>query len=146
MPIVKVFNHSLHVVNYCRAMLKSELRNFQPLQVKEQPVPVLEETNSYYFIFEVLPRFDLNQVLWALCSFDADGVILFQKSGIMPVSCHRYIRQGLSRTAAMIEGVIKGVFRRQYIPLKHENPFVQESEGLYRCNISWCVYQSFKSI
>lgn len=142
MAVVKEFKHPLHVLNYCRAMMRRDLRSRLPIVKSAIPVPSLESSNSYYFVFESQNRPDLNRVLWSICSFDADGVILFSCSGIMPVSYYRYTRQGLARTTTMVEGIIKGVFRKYNIPLLPHAPFVADANGLYRVNIAWSVYHS----
>lgn len=142
MAIVKEFNHPLHVLNYCRAMMRKELRRHRPITKKAVPLPLLDSATSYYFVFETAHRPDLDKVLWSICSFDADGVILFSSSGCMPVSYYRYIRQGLARTTTMIEGTIKGAFRKYNVPLSPHAPFVADAHGLYRVNISWSVYHS----
>lgn len=143
MRIVKTFKHPAHALNYCRALLKKELRDYRPLPIQAPPCHRLEQNNSYYFIYETFPNFQLNIMVWGICCFDADGVILFQKKGHFPVSLHRYIRQGMARTSVMIEGVIKAVFRRESIPLISEAPFNKMDDSLYLCNISWAVYQSY---
>lgn len=143
MQVIKSFKHPAHALNYCRAMLKQELKSYRPLVQVQHSLPRLERSNSYYFIFESFPNYQLNIMVWGICCFDADGVVMFQRKGQFPVSLYRYIRQGMARTSAMIEGVIKSAFQREFIPLSKEAPFVKMEDGLYHCNISWIVYQSY---
>lgn len=143
MQVVRIFKHPAHALNYCRAMLKRELKEYRPIVQHVPPLHRLESNNSYYFIYESFPNYQLNIMVWGICCFDADGVVLFQRKGQFPVSLHRFIRQGLARTATMVEGVIKSAFQRELIPLNKDIPFEKMEDGIFHCNISWIIYQSY---
>lgn len=140
MQIVKTFNHPIHYVNWMRAAQKEALRAMRVKPAPQQLIPELSRDNSYYFVFETHACEPDNAVFWALCAFDSDGVIIFNRKGQFDVSLWRFRRQGVKRTAAIIEGVIRTTFRRMCVPLIQDDPYMIVEQGLYKCNISWASY------
>lgn len=137
--------HPLHRVNVARAMFKAMLRNYRPPVPKVYRPPVLDNSLKYYFIFETQPREDLDKMLYALCVFDSYGVIAFSRHGEMPVSLWRYRRQGLARTATMLQGVIVTSCKREGIPLRKPDPFFKVGDGLYELDINWGSYNVLRN-
>lgn len=137
------FNHPRHYINAMRLMQKQSLRTYKDSKPLLPNYPKLEINKAYFFTFETCPREDLDQMLYSICCFDNDGVIVFSRMGRMQVSLWRYRRQGLARTASSIESAIRNSFRREYVPLHRDEPFQKVDDGLYRCNISWNVYNSY---
>ena len=143
MLIERKFRHPLHMVNHYRAIVKQALRDYVPRhQVQQQP-PQLDNSLDYYFIFETAPKAEINELVYGLTCFDSDGVVLFDVKGSFPVSLWRWRRQGLARCATMTEGIIKTIFKRKLVPLQSDEPFRAFADGLYLCNISWSMYQSY---
>lgn len=141
MAIVKTFNHQLHVVNYLRSFVKKSLAEYTPKTITMPPVPILNKSLQYYFVFETQARNDIDQMLYAICCFSEDGEIIFSVRSSMPVSLWRYRRQGMAATAAMIEGVVKSQFKRNNVPLHKDTPFSPASEGIYLANLDWFIYK-----
>ena len=140
MQLVKKFNHPSHYVNWMRKAQKDVLRTMVVRKGLSTSIPYLEQSNTYYFIFERLADNAQNVMKYAVCCFDSDGVIIFSYHSIFPVSLWRFRRQGLARAAVMVEGVIRSAFKRNGIPLESESPFSPYGDGLYVCNISWSLY------
>lgn len=146
MQVVKNYNHPLHMVNSYRAIVKRALREFIPCVSTKPDIPSLSQSSSYYFIFESSPKEATNQLCYGITCFDSDGVIVFSHMGVYPVSLWRFRRQGLKRSASMLEGVIKSVFKRKHVPLVSDEPFRILPDNLYQCNISWPCYNTFLNL
>lgn len=144
MQLVKKFNHPVHQVNYYRALVKSALQAYEPKGAEPIVVPDLDKDLDYYFIFETAPKRKLNMLVYAVTCFDSEGFILFNYTGVYPVSLWRFERQGPARTLQMMEGVVKQVFRRKNIPLGPDEPFAPFDAGVFVCNISWSIYHQLK--
>lgn len=140
MQYVKTYQHPLHYVNSVRCIVRSALRELRPKPVVKPVVPVLSKTSAYYFVFETQPREADDAMLWGLMAFDGDGSILFSCNGKFPVSLWRFRRQGIARTATMMQGIITAQFQRRNIPLHRDEPFVRDGDGVYRCAINWVKY------
>lgn len=140
MQLTKTFRHPIHYVNWLRAAQKAALRELRVKPTPSQVIPELSRDNSYYFVFETHCCEVDNAVFWGICAFDADGVILFTRKGQFDVSLWRFRRQGVKRTTAVVEGVIRTTFRRMCVPLMQDDPFIFLGDGFYQCNISWGAY------
>jgi hypothetical protein len=145
MSFVKTFNHPLHMVNYMRKLIVSSLATYEPKLIMKKLIPELNKELRYYFIFETRPHLPSGSMLYALCCFAEDGEILFSVRSSMPVSLWRYRRQGVAKTATMIEGVIRQHFKRQNVPLNRETPYFKADDGLYLANICWYTYKQLQS-
>lgn len=142
MAIERMFTHPMATINRYRAAIKRALRESRPLERPKPVIPSLSKDMDYYFVFESVPREDLNSVLYGITCFDSDGIILFEVKGTYPVSLWRFRRQGIARSATMFEGIVKSVFRQKNVPLHKEEPFRMWADGIFLCNISWFNYQS----
>lgn len=141
MQPITTFKHPVHLLHYARKMMREYMASCTPNIHKVLNIPELCKDFTYYFMFETHPRFDLNMMLYSLLCFSHDGEIIFSRSSQFPVSLWRYNRQGFTRTATMINGIITNVFRSENIPLNLENPFMKAENNLYICNIEWTIYE-----
>ena len=140
--LTKNYQHPIHAYRAAQMLVKRAIAELRPRSFFETPVPQLFKSLDYYFTFETQPRQEWNVIYWGLCCFTCDGEIIFARNGQFDVSLWRFRRQGLARTAAAIESVIKHTFRRAKIPLEQECPFSRDADGIYRANICWWKYES----
>lgn len=114
---------------------------------KEQTIqaPELNQSNDYYFLFEQQQRNSEDAVVYGITCFDSDGVIIFNRRGVFPVSLWRYRRQGAARTATMFQGLVRNIFRTEHIPLEIEVPFSKVDDNIWQCHILWNKYNLYNS-
>lgn len=146
MLVQKNYRHPLHYINSVRAALKSEIEREFPKELSRYPTPALFRELDYFFCFEIKQDVVLSEIRWGLCVFDSNGVRCFSEKGVMPVSLWRWQRQGLARTAKMVEGVIKHAFNKRWWPIDVAEPFYRAGDGLYQVNINWPKYRDYKPL
>lgn len=140
MQVTKTFRHPIHMVNYFNCLLRQSLQVYRPIQVQKMRPPVLLRELGYYFTMSTQARNELNQMLYAVCCFSADGEIIFSYHGSFDVSLWSFRRLGLARTADKIERTIRVCFKRHNVPLCASKPFERIEGNLYSLNIDWFMY------